>query len=381
MDATTFATLRRALNCLNLAPDAGRGLDALLASLFDALDGLPGLQNAAIVLIDAEDRPTIRARLGAPDIAFILSATLDRGPEAERARVLRPQAAPVLADADCGIAVPREQAAMLAAPVRLDGKGAGWLFVDGLLGPDASVTEDLQLTVLLADVVARLTALAATAAARSLDMAREVAFLRSKVSLRYRHIFSDGQSPALETLRMETDRAALSDAPLLLLGEPGTGRSVLARLIHELSPRALRPFASLDVSGGDQLALRLFGGSPSLGTGGGPGLLEETDGGTLLLEEAHCLPPDMAERLVQYLKTGSFTRVGGGRARQCATRLAFKAPPQGIAPELAAAAHDRTRLGGGGGRRGNRRLVFAFDQKWPTLHRRGPTGPPRPNGV
>lgn len=339
MDAIWFAVMRRIFGGFDLAKDTGRALDGLLSRLLDALADLPGLGCAAVILIDAEDQPAVRARRGTPDMGLVLSATLDRGPQAHTARVLRQGAAAVLAGPDGEVAASRREAAMLVAPVVAQGRLLGWFCVNALFGPDRPLAFDVRLAVLVADAVAGVVAMSGQSATARQDLAREVTFLRSKVSLRYRHVFSDVQSPALDILRGEVEKAALSDVPVLLLGEAGSGRSVVARLIHELSPRAVWPFFCVNAEEeGERLASRLFGGSRSLGAGGGPGLLEEADGGTLFIGQAHCLPPDVSERLVRYLKTGTFVRLGGGRERTCSTRLAFKAPPQGISPDLAAAA-------------------------------------------
>jgi|GEM_PF-3514955 len=340
MDVVCFDILRRAIAALHLAADTGRGLDAMLAGLLGVLADLPGLSQAAVVLIDAEERPTIRASLGAPDVGLILSAALERGPQASVAKVLRRGAEPAPADVDGGVALSREEAAMLAAPLAIGGDGGlgGWLFVDGLLGRQASLSEELRLAVLVAGLIGRMADVAAAGARQTLDMARELAFLRSKVSLRYRHVFSEGTSPALGVLQAGTDQAALSDAPLVLLGEAGSGRGVLARLIHELSPRAVRPFAVFEAGGqGRDVMLRLFGGVRSLGAGAGPGLLETAEGGTLLIEEPHQLPPEAVEGLAGYLASGAFARLGGGRTRPGSTRLVFKAPASGLGLDLGTA--------------------------------------------
>ena len=341
MDAVSFAVLRRAVDCLALAEDTGRSLDALLAGLLAALAETPALGHAAVVLIDANDRPAIRASLGTPDMSLILSASLERGPQALRARVLRRGAAAILADADGVIDASREQAAMLAAPVVVGGSGCGWFFADALLGDGATLTQELQTAVLIAGLIGGITDLATSSLVQSAELTRELVFLRSKVSLRYRHVFSDGQGAAMRQLRAEADRAALSDAPLLLIGEQGSGRAVLARLIHELSPRAVHPFAVFAAAGEETplaAGQRLFGGAQGFAGSVGPGLLEETDGGMLLIEDAHRLHPDIAERLAGYLRTGTFSRLGGGRLRRSATRLAFQAPANGLPPELAIAA-------------------------------------------
>ncbi len=342
MDALSFAVLRRCLACIalpqpsSLLGDAGRDLDAILERILDACRDLPGLTQAAVVMIDDEDQPAIRASLGTPDVGLILAGALDRGGDVERPRVLRRGASPALADADAAVDLPRHDAAMLAAPVAVDGSVVGWFFANALLGPDAPLSEDLRLAACIADSIGRVAAVAGQYVGMRRETAQELAFLRSKVSLRYRHVFSMGPSPALASLRGEADRAALSDDPVALLGEPGCGRNVLARVIHEISPRAVRPFYSAD-AGASDLAERLFGVSRSQAPGSGPGLLEEADGGALLVTEAHRLSPDVAARLARYLKTGTFTRINATRQRQADTRLLFSAGPQGLAPDLTAA--------------------------------------------
>ena len=338
MDAVSFAVLRRAVDCLALAEDTGRSLDARLAGLLAVLAETPALNHAAVVLLDADERPAIRASLGSPDMGLILSATLERGLDGARARVLRRGATAVAADDNGDVAVSRDEAAMLAAPVVVGGACAGVFFADALLGGAASLADELRAAVLIAGLIGRLADMAGVAVSRGAALTRELTFLRSKVSLRYRHVFSDGQSPVMRQLRAEADRAALSDAPLALVGEDGSGRAVLARLIHELSPRAVHPFAVFaagEESDPAAAGRRLFGGARGYAGGSGPGLLEEAEGGMVLIEDAHRLHPELIQRLAAYLVTGSYTRLGGGRERRGTARLAFQAPnAQALSPEL-----------------------------------------------
>lgn len=337
MDAASYAALGRCLDCVTLPHDLGRDLDAILERLLSALAELPGPGRLAVVLDDDGGRPVIRASRGEPDVGLILTGALNRQDQAGRPRVVRRGAGPVLAADDGAVDVPRSEAALLAAPIVADGTVAGCFFADTLLGATAPVDADLRLTGLVAAIIGRLLAVAGQGRANGQDMCRELAFLRSKVSLRYQHVFSLGTSAALEALRGETDRAALSDDPVLLVGEPGTGRGVLARLVHELSRRAVHPLLVLADPRDRDLARRLFGASGAAGGFSGPGLLEEADGGSLIVFDAHLLAPDIIGRLVQYLKTGTFTRQGSNRPRRVDTRLLLKCPPQGPGPELAAA--------------------------------------------
>ena len=331
--------LRQALACLEPAADAGRDLDAALARLLGALAAMPGLASAAVVLADADNPPAIRAQIGAPDVSLLLEAALERGAAGAAPRVLRRELPPVLADAKGAVDLPREAAAMLAAPIFAgEDMPGGWFFADGLAGGDASLADELRGLAVLAEAVAVLVRATCASLARNRDLARETVFLRSKVSLRYRHVFAEGASPLLEPLRAAVDKAAQSDAPVLLLGEEGSGRGVLSRLIHELSPRAVRLFSVFDPAEGEHPDRRLFGVSRGIDRPGVPGCIEETDGGTLLIEQAHLLPPALVERLARFLAEGAFARVGGTRRRTSRTRLLFSAPPQGLAPELAAVA-------------------------------------------
>jgi len=336
MDAVSYSVLSRCLDCLTLARDLAGGLDAVVECLLAAVAELPGPRQLAVVLGDEDGRPCIRASRGHPDLGLILSAALSRETAPLGPRVLRQGADPVLAGPDGSVDVDRSEAAMLAAPIVIDGAVVGSFFADALLGPDVPLAEDLRLAGLVAGLIGRAMSVAAESLSSRSEMVREVAFLRSKVSLRYRHVFSSGASPALEVLRAETERAALVDAPMLLVGEGGSGRGVLARLIHELSPRGTRPFLLVADPVEPGLAARLFGATANGNTLGGPGLLEEADGGSVLIADAHLLAPDIVSRLVQYLRTGTFTRQGTDRERRADTRLFFKTPPQGPSPELAA---------------------------------------------
>lgn len=120
-----------------------------------------------------------------------------------------------------------------------------------------------------------------------------------------------GSSRAMQDLRAQIERAAQTDACVLLEGEPGTGKQVLARYLHERSPRRERPFVV--VSGGALLkpdaARDLFGTEDS-----GElryGLIEQAQGGTLYLDEVAALGSELQTRLAAALAARSFARVGG----------------------------------------------------------------------
>jgi DNA-binding NtrC family response regulator len=127
---------------------------------------------------------------------------------------------------------------------------------------------------------------------------------------------------ALERMR----QAAPTDARVVILGESGTGKGLLARTLHELSRRRGKPF--LDVHCGalaDQLLeSELFGHERGAFTGavsGKPGLFELADGGTLFLDEFAEMSPEMQTKLLKVLEGGEFRRVGGVRTVKVDVRV------------------------------------------------------------
>jgi DNA-binding NtrC family response regulator len=128
-----------------------------------------------------------------------------------------------------------------------------------------------------------------------------------------------------EVLRI-VDRVAPTESAVLLLGESGTGKELVARAIHERSPRAERPFVPIHCGAlpREVLESELFGHEKGAFTGAvnaKPGLIELADGGTLLLDEIGDMEPDSQVKLLRVLETGMFFRVGGTRPRRVDVRL------------------------------------------------------------
>ncbi|MCC7541746.1 MAG: sigma 54-dependent Fis family transcriptional regulator [Deltaproteobacteria bacterium] len=127
-----------------------------------------------------------------------------------------------------------------------------------------------------------------------------------------------GDSPAARVLAWRAERAAQSDAPVLILGESGTGKELVARALHARSPRASGPFVVVD--GGSLaptlVASELFGHEKGAFTGARErreGALERAHGGTLFLDEIGELPAAVQPLLLGALARGVTRRVGGER--------------------------------------------------------------------
>ncbi len=135
-----------------------------------------------------------------------------------------------------------------------------------------------------------------------------------------------GKSQAMQSSLEMVERVAASNAPILISGETGTGKGLIARAIHQASPRADYPFLVINCSAfQDQLLeSELFGherGAFTGATSAKAGLFEVADGGTVFLDEVAEMSPAMQAKLLQVLDTGELRRVGGTRLRRVDTRI------------------------------------------------------------
>ncbi len=131
-----------------------------------------------------------------------------------------------------------------------------------------------------------------------------------------KHPFMIGQSPALEQAKELIDAVAPSDMNVLILGESGAGKELVARAIHEQSLRAEKNFVAVDCCTLQESLFEseLFGhekGSFTGADGKKKGLIEGASGGTLFLDEIGEIPPVIQAKLLRVLETGKFRRVGG----------------------------------------------------------------------
>lgn len=124
-----------------------------------------------------------------------------------------------------------------------------------------------------------------------------------------------GTSPALKALRLEIDRAARCDAKVLITGESGSGKEIVAQLIHSTSRRHLAPMMAINCAAVAEslLETELFGHTRGSFTGAyrdRAGIFESANGGSVLLDEIGETSPRMQGMLLRFLETGEVQRVG-----------------------------------------------------------------------
>jgi two-component system nitrogen regulation response regulator GlnG len=125
-----------------------------------------------------------------------------------------------------------------------------------------------------------------------------------------------GRTPAMQAVFKRIALAAASDVAVLLEGEPGVGKQLAAQAIHRHSPRASRPFVSVNIAALDPVTaeVELFGSN-------GSSLLEEADGGVLFLEDVEKIPLPLQVKLLRVLERGELPTLGADPSRPLNLRV------------------------------------------------------------
>jgi two-component system, NtrC family, response regulator AtoC len=143
---------------------------------------------------------------------------------------------------------------------------------------------------------------------------RELAHLRE--TQHQKSQFVVGNNPQMKSVIAQAQRAASASVSVLITGETGTGKEVLARFIHSMGPRSSKPFIAINCAAiqNTMLESELFGYEAGAFTGAERrkhGLMEVADGGVLFLDEISSMPLDIQAKLLRVIEERAFRRVGG----------------------------------------------------------------------
>jgi DNA-binding NtrC family response regulator len=151
-------------------------------------------------------------------------------------------------------------------------------------------------------------------ACETVSLRRELAHLRKTQSENLGFVL--GHNPLMQSVIEQAKRAANASVSVLITGETGTGKEVLARFIHSSGPRSGKPFIALNCAAiqNTMLESELFGYEAGAFTGAEkrkPGLMEVADNGILFLDEISSMPLDTQAKLLRVIEENAFRRVGG----------------------------------------------------------------------
>ncbi|MFH1061175.1 MAG: sigma 54-interacting transcriptional regulator [Pseudomonadota bacterium] len=223
---------------------------------------------------------------------------------------------------------PRDKSgiAFVGVPILVQGLTVGVLTVDRLFGEEISFEEDIRFLTIVAQLVSQFINLHRQVLAREDALKRRARLLELEMKERYNNFFIVGQSDAMCELQRLISRVAPSRASVLLLGESGTGKTLVARVLHNVSERANAPFVKINCAALPEnlLESELFGHERGAFTGAAAtkrGRVEEAHGGTIFLDEIGELPLTLQAKLLRFLQDREFERLGSTVTRQVDVRI------------------------------------------------------------
>ncbi len=216
--------------------------------------------------------------------------------------------------------------AFLGVPIVLHNETVGVLSVDRLFDHSVSFEEDLQFLTVLGTLIAQLISLNDQVEARERVLLRANTSLKRELSTKCEGFFRMGHSAAMAQIHQIIRKVASTDATVLLLGESGTGKTLVAQIIHELSSRARSPFVLVNSAAlpDNLLESEIFGHDKGAFTGADQtkiGRVEEADGGTVFLDEIGELSQNIQAKFLRFIQDLKFERLGSTKTRTVDVRI------------------------------------------------------------
>jgi Nif-specific regulatory protein len=222
--------------------------------------------------------------------------------------------------------IDKGQLSLIGVPIILKGAPIGVLSVDRLYGEDIALEEDIRFLSIVATLIVQFVSLNLQVRAREEHLRQENLSLQAELAEKSHDLVIVGESPAIMEAQQLIKKVAPVKASVLLMGESGTGKTLFARVVHALSPRAKYPFLKINCASLPEnlLEIELFGvekGAFSGAMRAKPGRLEEADGGSLFLDEVEALSLPLQAKLLRFLQEREFERLGSARTRSVDVRI------------------------------------------------------------
>jgi Nif-specific regulatory protein len=222
--------------------------------------------------------------------------------------------------------IKKERLSFLGVPVKVEKKAVGVLTVDHLFGPDVSFEEDMSFLEILATLIGQFLVLHDAISQKEEKLVEENKSLKAELHSRFNRHYIIGDSAAMQEVYRLIEKIAPSRATVLLLGQSGTGKELVARALHEASTRKDKPYIKVNCAALPEnlLESELLGhdkGAFTGATAAKPGRFELADGGTIFLDEIGELPILLQAKLLRVLQEQQFERIGGTRTLTVDVRI------------------------------------------------------------
>jgi Nif-specific regulatory protein len=314
--------------------DQALDLDATLEAALEILAELRGLQRVTVTLYDENTR-----RLAISRSYGLTHEQRERGVYAldegitgaifrQRQPFVVPDISnePLFLDKTGARRHLNEAVAFIGVPIFLHGEPMGVLSADRT-NPQPEILEaDARLLAIIATLLSRVVALHKNVQEKIRGLEQENILLRSRLSRERGGPRVVGKSQRMREVEELIARVAPTRATVLLLGESGTGKTLIARIIHDLSDRSQRPFVKVNCTAIPEnlLEAELFGHEKGAFTGAAtarPGRFEEAHGGTIFLDEIGELALPLQSKLLRVLQEREMERLGSNQTRKVDVRI------------------------------------------------------------
>jgi len=220
----------------------------------------------------------------------------------------------------------RSDTSFICVPVKVEQAVAGTLSAERAFDPAADLQQDVRLLKIIASMIAQAVKLRRAVQESQERLAEENARLKEELKNRFRPANIVGNSHEMQIVYDQIAQVTKSAASVLIEGETGTGKELVAHAIHYNSPRAGKPFIKAHCAALPESVIEseLFGHEKGAFTGAlaeRKGRFELAHGGSLLLDEIGDIPPAIQIKLLRVLQEREFERVGGTRTIKVDVRV------------------------------------------------------------
>ncbi|MEF2144208.1 MAG: nif-specific transcriptional activator NifA [Desulfovibrionaceae bacterium] len=222
--------------------------------------------------------------------------------------------------------IEKGRVSFLGVPILSNSHAVGVLNVDRLFEDDVSWREDISFLTVVATLIGQFMSLNQKVKDREERLRRENVSLRSQISKEQRGPYIVGRSLAMQDVERQMGRVAPTRATVLLLGESGVGKTLIAKIIHGVSDRKDNPFVKVNCASIPEnlLESELFGyekGAFTGASGAKPGRFEDAHNGTIFLDEIGELSLSLQAKLLRVIQDREFERLGSNRTVRVDVRI------------------------------------------------------------
>ncbi len=332
---TTLGSLKlQVLSAICQIIDTALDLERALAEVLRILSESLSMKRATITLVDPEsERLAIHASHGlTPEERQRGVYELDEGVTGHIYQSAKPlvvpdiRREPLFLDKTGSRQLETGVVSYIGVPILSHGRCLGVLSVDRLFGDGVGHEEDLSFLTVVATLIGQFLSLNEQIRAREEALVRENLSLRSQITRERRGPYIVGKCQAMQEVERQILKVAPTRASVLLLGESGVGKTLIAKIIHEYSDRKTHAFIKVNCASIPEnlLESELFGyekGAFTGAVGSKPGRFEEAHRGTIFLDEIGELPQAVQAKLLRVLQEKEFERLGSNVTRKVDVRV------------------------------------------------------------